>query len=362
MLEARVLLRVNGMERMLGMIIAIVLMSALVLQSPQANPDRSLQAVVEDVLLRIDEHKMTWKEAEDRLNAVPDDALVPALVDALNRSPRFVKEGTRAFLYHRLARSNAASTEKGFQQFVAGLSDPEVSKTCAEALLDAPKEKQEQVIGHIRHYLQTTKQPQEIAVGSGIDGVLRAIARKGEDAIVYVDVIDTILHDTSRVKEVRRAAAGAIVEIKPLAEALKHFQNLDPVGMEAAITAWPQQVAKLVTKVGGTGQSYYDENRAVVTALRELVLQVLQSPRAETRAAAFEPMIVAYGPEIVLIRSPEDYEFNPQLRPILQNMAANDPDPGLRERAAKLLDPEFLELKVARLLRERARAQKHPGD
>lgn len=162
----------------------------------------------------------------------------------------------------------------------------------------------------------------------------------------------------TRVVAIGRRADEPAVDGMPIVragardEALRHLEDLDPVGMGSAIPVCAEQVAKLAAP---DAANVSPERHKTLEIARKLVLKALQSPRAETRKAAFEPMIAAFGTDLVVIRSPDDYELQPELRRIFEDMAQNDPDSELRERASYFLDPERLDRKVERILRWRER-------
>lgn len=323
--------------------------------------DPIVQDRVDRVLERLNEQNRAG--SADTFDAFSDEELIPALVTALNRTPQYESEEMRSWVYAQLARRNTVRTEVGFAQLLKGLADPAVADVCAQALLDAPAEKRDLVVERLRAYLRTaTQAPQRRSTaGPNLEGVLRAVARLGADGEVYVGSIDAALHNASGDHRVRTAAAWAILRIEKLGDAVEHFSDLDPAGMEAAMNALAEQLGELLSEWNVRSRSsfaFYEENHEDIEATRAIVIRALQSSRAQTRSAAFEPMVAAYGPDIVVIRSPDDYEFNPQLRAVLADMAANDPDPTLRERATKTLDPQILKRRVARLLRLRERDAK----
>jgi len=339
----------------------------LIIGMAESQPTAASPAyeIVADVFAQVDDSKMRCTEAYNRLNQLSDDVLIPILIDALNRPGGLAKEGTRSFAYDVLALRGAARTERGFQQLVEGLSEPMVAKTCTEALLNAPEEKQADVLEHILQYLKTTNQTKEITIGTGIDGVLRAIANKGRLSGAYVDAIHRILYDAEQAPELRSTAAWVILRITKLGVALQHFQELDAVGMEAAMTALAEQMGELLEDFSREGKSSYDfyaQNRADIKTARQLVVKALQSARAETQTVAFETMVVAYAPDLIVLSSREDYELNPEIRPILEKIAKNHPDPALRHRARDLLDPEIQRRMVAKILGERAQVREQQPD
>jgi len=333
----------------------------------------SVQETVDEVLSQYRQGAMKEANAHARLKELPHEAVVLSLVTALNREPT-LKEGAHNFSYRMLRDLRAAHTEAGFQQFLFGLWMPAVAPICAEGLLDAPEPKQPDVLAHISRYLDETKtpiRPEKSKEGfpippsrSEIDlkGVLSAINRKGKDALPYVNILDTILRDRERAVDVRSAAAIAITKIKPLPEAIKHFDNLDESGLEASLTAWPQPVAHLISDLRKAGKSLREEDPLFFQKLRQFIVDGLNSSRPETQKAALEPMFLVFGNDMLVIRSREDYELNPELRPILEDISANHPDPGFRQRVQQLLSPQSLDKVVEGLYRERQRQEKSNND
>lgn len=342
----------------------IVIVAFVVETTAQGNGPNSTQRVVDDVLSQVQSYKMTWVEAERRLDEFSDDAVISAIVTALNREVP-LSEGAHNFAYSILQHKGAARTEAGFRQLIAGLENSEVTSTCVEALLDAPEHKQGEVLEHIRRYLKETKTPitserskeghptppakNEIYVGR----VLNAIGRKREDAIPYIDTLDSMLRDPERSLHVRTAAAVAITKIKPLPEAVEHFDDLDAAGLEASLKAWARPVAELISEYRKAKKSLRDENPLFFQKLRQLTLNGLNSSRPETQEAALEPMACVFSDDLIVIRSREDYEFNPELLPILKRISESHPDTGVRQSVQQLLDPQSIERRVVNILHER---------
>lgn len=133
----------SGTRRAHTVPVIILIIGMTQLQRSAASPAYELVA---DVFSQLDESKMRWTEAYNRLGRLSDDILIPIIIESLNRRRGFAKEGTRSFAYDVLARRGAARTERGFQQLVEGLSEPMVAKTCTEALLNAPEQKQADVV------------------------------------------------------------------------------------------------------------------------------------------------------------------------------------------------------------------------
>lgn len=331
----------------------------------QVGATTSVQREVDKILSQYAARETSSVDAYARLKELPEQAVVEALVTVLKREPG-LKEGPHNFSYRMLRDLSAARIEVGFQQLLTGLWKPEIAPVCAEGLLDAPPEKQAEVLEQIRRYLQETKTPVEPKDASArrappsrtemdFRGVLKAVARKGEGGLPYIEVLDGILRDPLRSVKARTWAAGAIVGIKPLAEALKHFQDLDDAGMEAALKAWPGSVAGLIDETRKAGKSFRDEYPELLGTLRQFVLKALRSPRPETQAAALEPINLVYGNDVFVIRSAEDYQVNPELGPLLEQIAANHPDPGVRSQLQRFLDPQAVDLMAKNILRERER-------
>jgi len=283
---------------------------------------------------------------------------VTELIDSVEANLPYKDEARRIRAYRKLADAHAAATDRGFHLLADGLSDPAVSDICAAALLRASPDRQAEVVQRVGRFLRTEPEPPMIKEGPGVHGVLRAIGELGTMGAAHLDAVDYVLHDSNRKLETRVAAARAILQIEPLVRALDHAHDLDPCGQEAFLQAWPAQVAKAISKMEQQGESFDDAHPVIMGKLRTLVVEGLKSPRAETRRAAYGAMAVAYHGDLVIIRSRDDYEVNPELRPILQDMGANDPDPVLRDWAETLLDPATLDLRVRNTLIRREREAK----
>jgi hypothetical protein len=314
-----------------------------------------VQETVDRIISNLD--RMDRDGSAGTFEAFSDEELIPALVTALNRTPPIRSDKARAWVYLQLAGRDAAQTEIGFDQLLQGLSDSAAASICAKALLNAPTERQDMAVEHIQAYLRTARQPAEpgLTVGPDLDGVLWAIARMGSTGSIYTGAIREILHDPSHPLKVRRDAAWALASVLPLSDAVARFEGLDEVGLEGVMGGLAEQMGELLEKWNAKGKRYsefYTANRNAITAARALVCDALESPRPETQAAAFEPMMVVYGDDLFVIRSRDDYELNPELRPILEKIAVDHPDAFMRKRVVSLLDHQNQAQMVANILRE----------
>ena len=106
------------------------------------------------------------------------------------------------------------------------------------------------------------------------------------------------------------------------------------------------------------------EYREARDGARKLVLKTMTSADVETRKAALQSYMYVYGMDILIIRSPEDHEWNPEPRSALEKMANEDPDPELRNRAAEMmeLDLDQAAAKIRRSLARIERQSQRKGD
>lgn len=356
----------NESRPLLKTCVALVSIVAVLSAAASSSSDPQIQERVDRILSTINEHDRAG--SADTFDAFSDDQLIPALVTALSRTPGYESQRTRAWAYTELIRRNAVQTELGFDQLIRGLSDTAVGDICAQALLSAPEEKEAEVVDPVRRYLLGAKRGNDVRPGiqSGVERVLQDIGKKGKSGLAYVDVLDTILRDQERAVEVRKAAACAIAQIKPLGEAMKNYQGLDAAGMEAAVAAAGARIAQMLSEASKERKpagTVYQESRDDIETARALVLEALQSPRPETQAAALDAIGLVYGNDIMIVRSADDYELNPELRPLLKGMAQHHPERGVRERVvAGFLDPSVQRRMAQRILQIRQREAKRQDE
>ena len=99
------------------------------------------------------------------------------------------------------------------------------------------------------------------------------------------------------------------------------------------------------------------EYREARDGARKLVLKTMASSDVEARKAALQSYMYVYGMDVLIIRSAEDYEWNPEPRSALERMANEDPDPELRNRAAEMMELD-LEQAAAKIRRSLARIER----
>jgi hypothetical protein len=123
----------------------------------------------------------------------------------------------------------------------------------------------------------------------------------------------------------------------------------------------------LLGKMGARGaetNGLFDGNPAHQRAIREFVVESLESPSVEVRRAAFESLIFVFGDAGVVFDSPSNYRLNPEIEQALAKIAACEADGGLRQRAAGALQQlrERLDLAAQKILRKRQDRGNQPHD
>ncbi len=112
----------------------------------------------------------------------------------------------------------------------------------------------------------------------------------------------------------------------------------------------------VVGMLGAKTNGVFDGNSAYQQAIRKFVVDSFDSPSKEVRKAAFQGLVWSFGENWVVIQSATDYEINPELIEVINDIAANDPDEELREAAARLPDvlrDRYLDRAVETILRSR---------
>lgn len=306
---------------------------------------------VEAALQRATGGTESYKDARRALEALASSEVIPAIVDALANPTISQRADMRKLAYSILAYHKAATTKVGYNQLMAGLNDPtpSIQRVCCAALDSTHLAKELNRLSAILVDKTTPERKKE--------AILRQLVGWGRFARSALDTIEAMFADTEEGERVRWFAARAMLNIGGLRRAMQGFQNLDPTGEKVVMWSF----ARYIGENTSDGKHLEPEEAKLRPNVQRVVFKALQSPDADVQKAAMEAMAVVYNQDLVVIRSREDYELNPELRPILEEIAENHPDSGLRDRVRDFLSPETVDRMVAMILRERQRQAEPKG-
>lgn len=307
------------------------------------------------------------RDANRPLLDLPAEEVIPTIIDALERGEQFSPEFhvARERLYSVLARRYGAQefddsqqlSEMSYQQLFAGLSEPNYSikQSCATALAVAPdglKDKTAAAIGSaLREAVLELRAANDDGKGRAVLFVtvaIRSLSILGlPTAEPYLKDFWNLFRDRMATKSVRSAALHALIRLEGFNVVFEQIGGIDPVGLGAVMG--PIGSRGMETK--GT----YGGDDAFRAKIRQFVLTGLSSEERDTRNGALEAIRPAFWEDLFVIRSRHDCELNPSVRKALARMAVEDPDEGLRQRAAAFLDPVNIDRNVENILRKRER-------
>ena len=320
---------------------------------------------VRAIFAQLKERSITTQEVEKQLAALSAEEAIPALVEQLSGNPDLQDtenrwptpgrvwgygHGRRRLAYLALRDHNGIQTDIGYEQFVACLSEPKYGSFCATTLIEkAPGEKQSDVVGHIGRYFGDLKIPDVDK-----DGIVFRLGRQGPSMAPYLEHMEAVFANREAGERLRWMAANAMLRIGGLGRALPHFQEIDPVGQKGVMTSLARFIVESDESCNYKPSAEYREAR---DGARKLVLKTMTSSDMEARKAALQSYTYVYGMDVLIIRSSEDYEWNPEPRSALEKMAKEDPDPELRNRAAEMMELG-LDQVAAKIRRSLARIEK----
>lgn len=328
-----------------------------------ANPEvkHLLEQVVEGDK---NERIAAWKN----LTVIPQEPLIANLSNLLRNEPKFQEAKWREPLYRLLKDQQAQESDLGRKLMIAGLSDPYVGiqRMSLDGLMRLPQGDYPNVRAAIddlwkevdMEQIATASEPPRDEYSALRGPILRAVSMQGNLAKPYLETIHGILRNAKldegipwyrSKKGIRVVAAGAIVYIVGIENALPYFQDLDHRGEHHVLRV----LISMGTETKGTFNTDAEHRRQI----RQIVLQGLTSPNKDVRRAASEALFPVFGDDVVIIHSPDDYEWNPMFIGSLKQMGANNPDEELRQQATHALKQLDLDKVVEKILGKRQQEQ-----
>ncbi len=286
-------------------------------------------------------------------DVLPREQVIHAIVDNLEHNPAFENESLRAFGYRVLAERRAAEIESGYLQLLKALEDPVGVRWAIDGLVHAQLEKRSEVAKKLHFLLETDALSEQLTKDA-----LRTLRKMGRDVQGSLELVERIWIDRNRDQDVRRDAVLAALEMGALCRVLDRADVVDPIGRKVTLGALASFFGEAAYR------SKLDSDVQHRAKAQEWVLNEMQSDDMETRSIAFWTLLFVsdFDDYLLIIRSREDYELNPKVKAAITAMAAHDPDPTLRHRAASFLDPENVDKMVAKVLRQREREKAKDGE
>jgi hypothetical protein len=300
-------------------------------------------------LMEIATQATTYEERRRAIELLPADDVILAVTDGLEHGV-FRDEKLRGFSYRTLSDLGAVKTDAGFRWLLTCLDDSrDFLALCVGALTRAPTEKIPDVVVHLAAILgaeETTDREKLLLV--------KAMGDIGKPASAHLKSIERIFKERTADERLRGSAAFAMLKIGGLEYAVERFASADPTGQRALLPYLARYIGETEQTLGSKVDPGFTQHRREA---RKLVLPAMRSEDVSVRKAALEALPMIYGEEALIIRSRDDYEMDAEYRKAVQEMAMQDSDADLRERAAKMIDPGFVELKVEAIFRRKARRE-----
>ena len=336
-----------------GVVVFLIIIILYVVPYAPVQGCQAPRADVGDILLRVDSRKMSWSEARERLGAFSNDELVREVARVLREGPLIEDEEARIFAYLQFVDRGAVSTDVGYTELVRGLEDPVVSDICAKGLLDAPADKQDEIVLFVTEFLRTTKDFPRDKIGPGLVGVIHAIPHEAPRARKFVDALGEVLGKDGIGEQVRWAAARVILRTDGLKGAVEVMGDVSPAGKAVILMTF----IKYFNDNEREERELSREDAKQRPKIKELVIEAMRHKDFEVRKAARIALTFVFGTGAYVIRSEDDFELDPQYREALEHMADHDPAPELRKSGAFGLDPSLNTKRVGKILRNRSRVR-----
>lgn len=255
---------------------------------------------------------------------LPAEAVVKAVVEAINSNPGFKAETTRTAAYGVLAVRRGAQFERGYDQLLAGLADPAGRLPSVKGLAFAPSEKYEAVALRMV----------DIVMNASADTELRAAAALtlgdlGDMAKPHLDRLERLFLDTATARPLRSATADVLFAIGGPERVLDLMPRLDPDGRAVVIDT--------AARRGYRTEGRYDTDEATRNRIRTLVVDSLHDEEREVRKAALDALLVVFGHDMVVGTKLENYQVNPMIKSAIDRFVAEEPDAVLKNQAKNTL-------------------------
>ena len=334
----------------------------------------------------------------DTLKQLPPEEVIPAVADALTNDDRFRVVAPRRALYAILAQLDARNDERALEQLLAGLieEDSYIAVSCATAIAKTSEHSRKKAVRELIAKWNGPDLDPPVpgqSLAKALDRyktILKALAVFGpsakdffeiavhlfcseelvfEERVVRLRDIMSVPKSEFQVGEGRTARSSVAYRLR--AAALRTIYGLGGVE-EIVILAErddldedaQQMIVGSFASLGARSKGTFHTDAAHRDRIREIVLRGMTSPFENVRKAALQSLVWPFGDDWVLIRSESDYEINPQIKTALEDMAANDHDPELRQRAGiwlKQLEDSYLDRAVKGILEKRQGIQARPA-
>lgn len=319
------------------------------------------------------------------LNELPDSVVLPLVLERIQFDPRFQKGAVRNQAYGVLGRNEGPNVPEVRAQLLAGLAEPYngvygIIVTCAGTLSRTKDERDKRIALETLHARlrsltgrRNVDAPELTELRLMIE-VINGLSYFGKDANLALDDIKQVYHDEvfsgQDIKSIykprnpteseldrqrgrtlkarlhlKAAALAAILTIDGLEPILASLKDMDPGGRMILLHA---------CRLRGDGaepKRLFDGNPENELAIREFVLDNLNSQYVEIRTAAHDALLPVYGDNFLIADEAGQLQANPELVAALQTRAAKETDTTLRIRVEQSLDD--LNEKVRNAMRRR---------
>jgi len=327
------------------------------------QPEHSIRSLLETVMAKAGPGPQEPEEAAafEKLYAMPTAELLAQLAPLMRADPRFRDpDSTWKWVgYRLLVRHEAEKHEVGRQLLIEGLAEESdsIRRMCLDRLAyHLPPGDYAEVREAVRTLWDaarieelpiTLEYPEDDFAKLRISILAAGLAVGVLDNEASMRLLVDALGNANLPDFVRIHVAGHILERAGYEKGLGHIRNADASVIKGVV----QELKGVAVQADWT----FGGDKEKQSAARKFVLEQMTHQDGEVRRAALEALVRVFGKDWVVVRSRADYKINPSVRSSLSEMAARDPDAGLREEAAKHLG--YLESKAGRavetILRER---------
>ncbi len=296
-----------------------------------AQPDCSASVdIVELLVTDVASDKEGIAEAAytQMLGTAPEKLIRP-LANAFILDARFADQRVRRRVSTLFVHISAAKFPQATDALVVGVRDGngDVQSSCALALSKGTAEPQRRALEALAPIWRNHR---ELPAFRSVRA-LRCAMLFGSPLDDYTDEFEGLLLDQSVDIQVRAASGGAMLHAGRIRRGLDLLEQLDRPGKVAMM--------KELKNVYAQRHDFLKREPDQALRLRSIILGALRSEDIELRRAAFGSLVVGFHDELLLKDDGGQWILNPQVRAILEQIVANDPDEELVGQTRKMLDP-----------------------
>ncbi|MEK6676820.1 MAG: hypothetical protein AABZ47_14345 [Planctomycetota bacterium] len=295
-----------------------------------------------------------WNESCSRLERLPKDILVRALVAEIAQDGEPPNSRIRILAYTVLSRIGAANDPAVFDLFVEGMSDPSLSAICFDGLVKAPPDRHAEVVERLIPLVTDNTLQSATRIS-----LVRSIGRIGPSAGEAVEILLKLYrNDQEADSGLRAAAAASLLRIVELERALELLRDTKPPLTKHVVGSFGTFIGETDERLQYDLPDEYCNARAKV---RQYVIEKLFDDDREVRETAVQVLNWSFSADWVIFHTEDKYEWEPVLRAAMERIATQDPDEVLRGQAREAIE-RFPQRVEATLRRRQSAAEKKAND